>query len=156
MEPRYLTYVVAANLLVCGCWNRVSSDEGRLRPGDGIFVSVVTQLGATRPCVGRDLTVMLGQVLGRLSRGVLMWQWEVPWPDNLLEIQRNNTILYGFSCRTYHSLMVAPQCLDGSYSRHKCEMPMLAKIYIFTFEMFYTLCTSNNIKCFFLMRIKHL
>ena len=25
------------------------------------------------------------------SRGILMWQWEVPWPDHLLEIQRNNT-----------------------------------------------------------------
>src|SRR5574338_775722 len=44
--------------------------------------------------------------------------------------------LYGFSCRTYHSLMVAPHCLDGSYSRHKCEMPMLAKIYIILSKYF--------------------
>ena len=36
----------------------------RLRSGDDIFMSVVTQLGVTRPCVGRDLTVMLGLVLG--------------------------------------------------------------------------------------------
>ena len=65
-----------------------------------------------------------------------MWQWEVPWPDHSLEIQRNNTILYGISCRTYHSLMVAPHCLDASYSRHKCEMPMLAKIYILLSKYF--------------------
>ena len=63
-----------------------SRDLGRLRPGDGILVSVVTQLGATRPCVSRDLV----RFSGRLSRGVPMWQWEVPWPDHLLEIQRNN------------------------------------------------------------------
>ena len=59
----------------------------RLRSGDDIFVSVVTQLGVTRPCVGRDPV----RFSGRLSRGVPMWQWEVPWPDHLLEIQRNNT-----------------------------------------------------------------
>ena len=111
--------------------NRGSSDIDRLRSGNDIFMSVVTQLGVTRPCVGRDPVWFLG----RHSRGVSMWQWEVPWPDHLLEIQRNNTILYGFSCRTYHSIMVAPHCLDGSYSRHKCEMPMLAKIYIFIFGM---------------------
>ena len=47
---------------------------GRLRPEDGIFVSVVTQLGVTRPCVGRDPV----RFSGRPSRGVPMWQWEVP------------------------------------------------------------------------------
>ena len=29
--------------------------------------------------------------------------------------------LYGFSCITCHLLMVAPHCLDGSYSRHSSE-----------------------------------
>ena len=57
MEPRYLTYVVATYFVVVG--NRGSSDVDRLRSGDDIFVSVVTQLGVTRPCVGRDLTVTL-------------------------------------------------------------------------------------------------
>ena len=86
MEPRYLTYVVAANLLLCGCWNRGSSDIDRLRSGNDIFVSVVTQLGVTRPCVGRDPFWFSG----RHSSGVSMWRWEVPWPDHLLEIQINN------------------------------------------------------------------
>ena len=55
----------------------------RLRSGDDIFMSVVTQLGVTRPCVGRDPV----RFSGRHSRDVSMWQWEVPWPDHLLEIQ---------------------------------------------------------------------
>ncbi len=97
MEPRYLTYVVTMNLLLCGCWLSGSREKGRLRSGNGVLVSVVTQLGVTRPCVGRDPVWFSG----RHSRGVSMWQWEVPWPDHLLKIQRNNTILYGFSCRTY-------------------------------------------------------
>ena len=53
MEPRYLTYVVTANLLLCGCWLSGSREKGRLRSGNGMLVSVVTQLGVTRPCVGR-------------------------------------------------------------------------------------------------------
>ena len=55
--------------------------------------------------------------------------------------------LYGISCRTYHSLMVAPHCLDGSYSRHssKC-LCWLRFIFYFRNEFFSTLCTSNNIK----------
>ena len=64
----------------------------RLRSGDDIFVSVVTQLGVTRPCVGRDPVWFSG----RLSRGISMWQWEVPWHDHLLEIQRNNMIIVRF------------------------------------------------------------
>ena len=115
--------------------NRGSSDIDRLRSGNDIFVSVVTQLGVTRPCVGRDPV----RFSGRLSRGVSMWRLEVPWLDHLLEIQTSIRTLYGFSCRTYHSIMVAPHCLDGSYSRHKCGMPMLAKIYIFIFEMIFFL-----------------
>ena len=87
MEPRYLTYVVTTNLLLCGCWFSGSREKGRLRSGNGVLVSVVTQLGVTRPCVGRDPVWFSG----RHSRGVSMWQWEVPWPDHLLEIQRNNT-----------------------------------------------------------------
>ena len=70
-----------------------SWDLGRLRPGDGIFVSVVTQLGVTRPCVGTDPV----RFSRRLFRGVPMWQWEVPWPNHLLEIQGNNTRLVRFS-----------------------------------------------------------
>ena len=42
------------------------SDKGPKGPGDGILVSVVTQLGVTRPCVGRDPV----RFSGRLSRGV--------------------------------------------------------------------------------------
>ena len=114
MEPRYLTYVVTTNLLLCGCWFSGSREKGRLRSGNGVLVSVVTQLGVTRPCVGRDPV----RFSGRHSRGVSMWQWEVPWPDHLLEIQFPIRNLYGFSCRTYHSLMVSQHCLDGSYSRH--------------------------------------
>ena len=72
--------------------NRGSSDVDRLRSGDDIFVSVATQLGVTRPCVGRDPV----RFSGRHSIGVSMWQWEVPWPDHLLEIQRNNTRLVRF------------------------------------------------------------
>jgi len=82
------------------------------------------------------------------SRGILMWQWEVPWPDHSLEIQRNNTILYGISCRTYHSLMVAPHCLDGSYSRHssKC-LCWLRFIFYFRNEFFlhYALVIISNV-----------
>ena len=48
--------------------------KGPKGPGDDILVSVVTQLGVTRPCVGRDPV----RFSGRPSRGVSMWQWEVP------------------------------------------------------------------------------
>ena len=67
MEPRYLTYVVTTNLLLCGCWNRGSLDIDRLRSGDDIFVSVVTQLGVTRPCVGRDPVWFSGMSFQRHS-----------------------------------------------------------------------------------------
>ena len=76
--------------------------KGPKGPGDGILVSVVTQLGVTRPCVGRDPVWFSGHH----SRGVSMWQWEVPWPDHLLEIQFPIRNLYGISCRTCYSLMV--------------------------------------------------
>ena len=58
--------------------------------------------------------------------------------------------LYGFSCRTYHSLMVSQHCLDGSYSRHTIMVVCwLRFIFYFRNEFFSTLCTSNNIKCSF-------
>ena len=44
-----------------------SRDLGRLRPGDGILVSVVTQLGVTRPCVGRDPVRFSGTSFQRRS-----------------------------------------------------------------------------------------
>ena len=133
MEPRYLTYVVTTNLLLCGCWkSRILGCRSVTIGGWHIRVSSYPVRGNPALCWQRS-----GLVLGSSFLRRTMWQWEVPWPDHLLEIQRNNTILYGFSYRTYHSLMVAPHCLDGSYSRHKCEMPMLAKIYIFIFEMIF-------------------
>ena len=102
MEPRYLTYVVTTNLLLCGCWFSGSREKGRLRSGNGVLVSVVTQLGVTRPCVGRVPVWFSGVSFQRHSQ----WQWEVPWPDHLLEIQFPIRNLYGISCRTCHSLMV--------------------------------------------------
>ena len=82
-------------------------------------MSVVTQLGVTRPCVGRDPVWFSG----RHSRGVSMWQWEVPWPDHLLE----NPFFKYEPCTV---LVVEPPSSGGSYSRHNIMVPMLAKIYI--------------------------
>ena len=67
MEPRYLTYVVTANLLLYGCWLSGSREKGRLRSGNGVLVSVVTQLGVTRPCVGRDPVWFSGTSFQRRS-----------------------------------------------------------------------------------------
>ena len=81
------------------------------------------------------------------SRGILMWQWEVPWPDHSLEIQFPIRNLYGISCRTYHSLMVSQHCLDGSYSTHssKC-LCWLRFIFYFRNEFFlhYALIIISN------------
>ena len=46
---------------------RELSDKGPKGPGDGILVSVVTQLGVTRPCVGRDLVWFSGTSFQRRS-----------------------------------------------------------------------------------------
>ena len=139
MEPRYFTYVDIVDIHLLSLWFVAGAPvKGWLQPGDGILVSVVTQLGVTRPCVGRDLTVMLGYFSGHLSRGVSMWQWEVPWPDHLLEIQRNNT-------NPLRLQIVEPVSSGGSYSRHNIMVPMLAKIYILLSKCF-PLCTNNNIK----------
>ena len=68
-------------------------DLGRLRSEDGILVIVsYLVIDVMRPCVGRDPV----RFSGRPSKGVPMWQWEVPWPDHFLKIQRNNTGLVRF------------------------------------------------------------
>ena len=81
MEPRYL--LMLKHLLLWCDVDDERSVKGPKGPRDGVLVSVVAQLGVTRPCVGRDPV----RFSGRHSRGVSMWQWEVPWPDHLLEIQ---------------------------------------------------------------------
>ena len=86
MEPRYLTYVVTANTLLCGCWYRALGLRLVTTGGWHTRVSSYLVTEVTRPCVGRDPV----RFSGRPSKGVPMWQWEVPWPDHLLEIQRNN------------------------------------------------------------------
>ena len=66
MEPRYLLmlkhFIYHCVMLVIEC-----SDKGPKGPGDGILVSVVTQLGVTRPCVGRVPVWFSGMSLQRHS-----------------------------------------------------------------------------------------
>ena len=95
MEPRYLLmlkhFIYDCVMLMTSAQLKVPKDRGW-----HTRVSCYLVWKVTRPCVGRDPV----RFSGRPSRGVSMWQWEVPWPNHSLEIQRNNTILYGFSCRT--------------------------------------------------------
>ena len=132
------------SITVWCCWIE-RSDKGPKGPGDGILVSVVTQLGVTRPCVGRDPVWFSGMSIQRHSHVAMGSSLAWPFVGNPKKQYETCTVL-----------VVEPASSGSSYSRHNIMVPMLAKIYIFTFEMFYTLCTSNNIKCFFLMRIKHL
>ena len=68
MEPRYLTYVDIADIYILFCDLLLGSPvKGWLQPGDGILVSVVTQLGVTRPCVGRDPIWFSGMSFQRRS-----------------------------------------------------------------------------------------
>ena len=68
MEPRYLTYVVTANLcfVVVGVedpWIKDGNDGGWYTRGSYLVTEV------THPCVGRDLV----RFSGRPFRGVPMW-----------------------------------------------------------------------------------
>src|SRR5574338_605006 len=115
MEPRYLTSVVAANLLLCGVANRGSS--GRSVTIGGWHTRVSSYLFLQR---------WSGLVLAEIRLGSrVVYSRDVPIVDRkFLSLticwKSKETIraLYGISCRTCHSLMVAPHCLDGSYSRH--------------------------------------
>ena len=61
-----LTHVETLYLLWCDV-DYERSDKGPKGPGDGILVSVVTQLGVTRPCVGRDPVRFSGTSFQRRS-----------------------------------------------------------------------------------------
>ena len=81
------THVETLYIFLCGVVGssariKVPKDRGMTYSCSSYLVTEVT-----RPCVGRDPV----RISDHLSRGALMWQWEVPWPDHLLEIQRNNT-----------------------------------------------------------------
>jgi hypothetical protein len=67
MEPRYLTYVVAANLLYFVVGDpriKVANDRGMAYSCSSFLVTEVT-----RPCVGRELV----KFLGGPSKGLPMW-----------------------------------------------------------------------------------
>ena len=66
MEPRYLL-MLKHFIYDCVMLIRELSDKGPKGPGDGILVSVVTQLGVTRPCVGRDPVWFSGMSFQRHS-----------------------------------------------------------------------------------------
>src|SRR5574338_59888 len=117
---------------LCGLLEIGDPREDRLRSGDGIRVSIVTYFCRGNPALcwqrsNRNVRLFLGSSIPGTYPS-----WKRKFLSLTICWKSKETIrdLYGFSCRTYHSLMVAPHCLDGSYSRHKYEMPMLAKIYI--------------------------
>ena len=65
MEPRYLL-MLKHFVRLCDDGDE-RSVKGPKGPGDGILVSVVTQLGVTRPCVGRDPVWFSGMSIQRHS-----------------------------------------------------------------------------------------
>src|SRR5574338_1075852 len=107
MEPRYLAYVVAA-LLLCGLLRIGDPREDRLRSGDGIRVSVVTYFCRGNPALcwqrsNRNVRLFLGSSIPGTYPS-----WKRKFLSLIICWKSKETIrdLYGFSCRTYHSLMV--------------------------------------------------
>ena len=106
-------------------------------------VSCYLVIEVTRPCVGRDPV----RFSGRPTRGVPMDSGKFLSPTICWKSIHPICTLYGFSCRTCHLLMVAPHCLDGSYSRHTIMVVCWQRFIFYFRNVFSALCTySNNIK----------
>src|SRR5574338_837115 len=108
---------------LCGLLEIGDPREDRLRSGDGIRVSVVTYFCRGNPALcwqrsNRNVRLFLGSSIPGTYPS-----WHRKFLGLTICWKSKETIrdLYGFSCRTCHLLMVAPHCLDGSYSRHSSE-----------------------------------
>ena len=93
MEPRYLLMLKTLYLLWCDVGYRALGWKGPKGPGNGVLVSVVTQLGVTRPCVGRVPVWFSGMSFQRHSHVAMGSSLAWPFVGNPIPNTKPCTVL---------------------------------------------------------------
>ena len=101
MEPRYLLMLKTLCFYDCVNWLESALGKRSQRTGGWHIRSVVTQLGVTRPCVGRDPVWFSGMSIQRHSHVAMGSSLAWPFVGKSKETIRAQ---YGFSYITCHGM----------------------------------------------------